>query len=155
MFAELLGARPMRGSSDSLLPADGEGGSTSSASASYLSGGGGGGGGTSDENVAAAAAAAVAAGLHHGFMASPQEVSCSNSMQMRTPMTGAEGQAVLALAALAGPLAASQPTEPGPASAAAGLLLLLVMLCEMLLLACCCLLVMLCEMLLLICCCCS
>jgi hypothetical protein len=71
MYAEPLGARPA-------------GGGDPIGSAFLPSSGG------SEENVAAAAAAAAVAGMHHGFMsaASPQEATCSTSMQLHTPMTG-------------------------------------------------------------------
>jgi hypothetical protein len=74
MYAEPLGARPAGGGDPS--------------GSAFLPGSGGSGG--SEENVAAAAAAAAVAGMHHGFMsaASPQEATCSTSMQLHTPMTG-------------------------------------------------------------------
>lgn len=89
MFAEPLGARPMRCPGDSLLPADAD--AASASSGGYLSAGPTAAAATSEENVAAAAAAAVAAGMHHSYLAaSPQEGACSTSMQLHTPMTGAD-----------------------------------------------------------------
>jgi len=88
MFAEPLGTRPMgRGSSGDMLLADdpsgaGDTGSFLPASAGPST--------SAEENVAAAAAAAAVAGMHHSFMTSPQEATCSTSMQLHTPMTGTE-----------------------------------------------------------------
>ena len=91
MYAEPLGARPMRAGGD-MLPGD-EGGVSGSVAPSSGSAGGylpaTGGAGSAEENVAAAAAAAAVAGMAHSFMASPQEAACSSSMQLHTPMTGA------------------------------------------------------------------
>lgn len=94
MFAEPLGARPMRPGGD-MLPeeaaaaasAGSAGGASSGSAGGYLPGGGA----SAEENVAAAAAAAAVAGMAHSFMAaSPgQEGTCSTSMQLHTPMTGA------------------------------------------------------------------
>ncbi len=71
-----------------LLPGE-EGGASAGGSAGYLPATGG--GGSAEENVAAAAAAAAVAGMAHTFMASPPEATCSTSMQLHTPMTGALG----------------------------------------------------------------
>ncbi len=95
MYAEPLGARPMArsmGSSGDMLPAEeagGAGDAAGSGAGSFLQAGsaGGAGGPSVEENAAAAAAAAAVAGMHHSFMASPQQ-DCSTSMQLHTPMTG-------------------------------------------------------------------
>ena len=87
MYAEPLSARPMRPAGE-LLPGE-EGGASAGGSGGYLPATGG--GGSAEENVAAAAAAAAVAGMAHTFMASPPEATCSTSMQLHTPMTGALG----------------------------------------------------------------
>lgn len=91
MYAEPLSARPMRPAGE-LLPGE-EAGASAGGVASAGSAGGylpaTGGAGSAEENVAAAAAAAAVAGMAHTFMASPPEATCSTSMQLHTPMTGA------------------------------------------------------------------
>lgn len=91
MYAEPLSARPMRPAGE-LLPGE-EAGASAGGVASAGSAGGylpaTGGAGSAEENVAAAAAAAAVAGMAHTFMASPAEATCSTSMQLHTPMTGA------------------------------------------------------------------
>ena len=92
MYAEPLGARPMaRGPSHDML-AGGEEAGGGADSGGYLAGPPSG-GPSAEDNVAAAAAAAAVAGMHHSYLAaSPQEATCSTSMQLHTPMTGAHGE---------------------------------------------------------------
>ncbi|PSC73543.1 RNA-binding 45 isoform B [Micractinium conductrix] len=108
MYAEPLGARPMaRGPSHDML-AGGEEAGGGADSGGYLAGPPSG-GPSAEDNVAAAAAAAAVAGMHHSYLAaSPQEATCSTSMQLHTPMTGESTAGMLQSSTYSG--------EPSPMS---------------------------------------